>query len=215
MTGLRRVLEKAEADNKAVREKISQMPWGSKELANDPAQLIRKTWGPADDPTKLKRSRQLRQALREQGDPDGLITDYRKLIAHDMMSNVTDKNTGMVDPFKLDQYLNRHQELLTEWYTSPKDRKSGLDLVDGMKSYAEIGKSLLGNARLTRRPGSSDAHGQQSGTCLRGCVHHPWSYPDGSEAVGWGCEYQQGGGLHPESEEVRKERGFLRCTEQP
>lgn len=144
-TSLRRALQNQEAKVQAVKEKIMSFPWGNKSLADDPAKLMRLTWGPSGkdvNPTVVQRSRQLRQALREQGDPDGLLSDYRKLIAHDMMSNVTDGRSGIIDPMKLKSYLEKHQELLQEWYTTPRHNKSGVDLVSNLNAYADIGMAL-------------------------------------------------------------------------
>jgi len=147
MTSLKRALESAEADYKEAKVAIEQFPWGSKSIADDPTQLFRRTWGASTDQTKLLRSRQLRESLRQQGDPEGLITDYRKLIANDMMRQTEGAN-GYVDPSRLRKYLDDHQELLREWYTSPGTGNSGTDLVENLKTYSDIGRQILETAGL-------------------------------------------------------------------
>lgn len=140
-TQMKRALQVQENKVKAVKDEIMQFPWGSKEIADDPAKLMRLTWpANAKDKTKFKRSFQLRDALREQGDPEGLLQDYRSLIAHDMMSKVSKGPDGF-DPYALEEYLNVNQELLQEWYTSAG--RSGTDMVEGLKAYANIGKTIL------------------------------------------------------------------------
>jgi hypothetical protein len=147
-TGMKRMLEQAEAKVSNVKEKVMKFPWGSKEIVDDPAKLMRLTWPTTrEDTTKIMRSRQLRETLREQGDPEGLLTDYRKLIAHDMMSRVTDKS-GSINPYKLNDYLNSHQELLAEWYTSRGAGKSGMDMVNNMKAYADIGRAIMEDSHI-------------------------------------------------------------------
>lgn len=147
---MRRAMEKAEADVKAVKERVMDFPWGTDDITEKPALLMARTWPTGkEDTTKIMRNRQLRQAMRDQGDPPGLINDYRRLIAHDMMTKVSD-SAGNIDPYKLDQYLTRNQELLSEWYTSAGEAsRSGTEMVNGMKAYADIGKAIMEKASLT------------------------------------------------------------------
>lgn len=147
MTSLKRALEASEKDYVAAKDAIEQFPWGNKSIANNPTELFRLTWGRATDQTKLQRSRQLREELRKQGDPEGLMTDYRKLIANDMMRSVQGPN-GYVDPARLRTYLDDHQELMREWYTSPGTGKSGTDLVENLKSYSDIGRTIMETAGM-------------------------------------------------------------------
>lgn len=148
-TGLKRALETAERQYKEAKDAIAAFPWGSKEIANDPTQLFRKTWTAKDettDLTKYNASLQLREAMREAGDPAGLLSDYRKLIANDMMRNVQGAK-GYVDPMALRQYLDDHQGLLKVWYTSPG--QSGTDLVENLKTYSDIGRTIMETSGLT------------------------------------------------------------------
>lgn len=148
MTGMRRALESAEKDYVAAKKEIEQFPWGSQSIANDPTKLFRTTWKPAaEDPTSYRNGLQLREALRSHGDPEGLLTDYRKLIANDMMRQVQmEGSAGYVDPSKLRKYLDKHQEQLKIWYTS--EGKSGTDLVENLKTYSDIGRTILETAGL-------------------------------------------------------------------
>lgn len=146
MTSLRRALESAEKDYADTKKAIEKFPWGNKSLADDPTKLFRKTWkAAADDPTSYRNNLQLREAIRSNGDPEGLLADYRKLIANDMMRNVQGPN-GYVDPAKLRSYLDKHQEKLQVWYTS--EGKSGTDLVENLKTYSDIGRSIMETAGL-------------------------------------------------------------------
>lgn len=140
-TQMERSLQLMERKVQNVKDDIMKFPWGNKEIADDPARLMRTTWpSNKEDMTKFRRSLQLRDAIREQGDPQGLLTDYRSLIAHDMMTKVSKGPDGF-DPYALEKYLDTNQELLKEWYTSTG--RSGTDMVEGLKAYAEIGKSIL------------------------------------------------------------------------
>ena len=147
MTSLKNALSAAEESHKAAKAQIEAFPWGSKSIADDPTKLFRSTWGPAaEDVTKLRRNAQLREALRSQGDPEGLLTDYRKLIANDMMRTVQGSN-GYVDPSKLASYLDKHQEQLKLWYTS--SGQSGTDMVNNLKTYSDIGQTIMESAGLS------------------------------------------------------------------
>lgn len=148
MTSLRSALQSAEKDYMDAKKRIEQFPWGSKSAADDPSLLFKKTWGTkATDPSGYKRSLDLREAFREAGDPEGLLTDYRKMIANDMMRQIQmDGHSGYIDPTKLRRYLDDHQEKLQVWYTS--NGKSGTDLVNNLKTYSDIGHSILETAGI-------------------------------------------------------------------
>lgn len=143
---MRRAMESAEADVKAVKERVMQFPWGNDSIIDKPAVLMSRTWPTGrEDTTKALNSRQLRQAFREQGDPPGLLEDYRKLIAQDMMAKNSDRMNNL-DPHKLGRYIERNQELLEEWYTSKG--QSGAEVVRGLKSYVDIGKAITEESGL-------------------------------------------------------------------
>lgn len=144
-TSLRNALQSREADLNKIKTEVMDFPWGDRSIANDPTKLFRETWNISRknqpvDATTLRKNQQLRDLVRKNGDNPDMLNDYRKLIANDIMSATSEG--GQIDPRKLNDYLDRNQELLESWYTSSRENKSGMDLVRNLKAYAQMGTKL-------------------------------------------------------------------------
>jgi hypothetical protein len=150
VTSMKSALARKEADTKDFKNRVEKFPWGSASIASDPAKLFRATWSSggkeAADATTIKANIQLLDAVKRSGD-ESALTDYRKLIAHDIMDK-SSKN-GILDPKALDAYLTKNQGRLEEWYTTPGDNKSGFDFVQNMKAYADMGRRIQENTSMS------------------------------------------------------------------